>query len=137
MSIYKGWKPEHAYRPAERSDAPKTPAETSPPVHLRKAQPAATLLPKTASWLATLPEHIRPMELVNQFARITNIFAATWHAPVECRRYFGELLIDKRGGRNGFPPEVIADLLRLRNYYATLHPSLEPMWHMPEEAKRR
>jgi hypothetical protein len=138
VSIYRGWKPEHDYRPAERldRDGPGNGAQSAPPIHLRKLQPANTLLPKTALWLASLPDAVRPAALAQQFARIANGVALTWHSPGECRQYFGELLIDKRGGRKGFPPDVMGELLRLRNYHATLHPSFDAMWQDVRATRR-
>ena len=36
-----------------------------------------------------------------------------WDRP-EIQDYFSELIIDKRGGRQGFPKEVLAEILMLR-----------------------
>lgn len=100
MGIYRGWKPGSAYQPEQR---PERTAEQGPaPVHLRKAQPAVTSLPRTVARMASLPESDRPTPLAKQYARIANMFATLWSRPEECRRYFDELLIDQRAGRKDF-----------------------------------
>ena len=53
---------------------------------------------------------------------LANLLAATWDNPKECTAYISSLLHDDRGGRQGFPPEVIQDIRDLRVYYAALHP---------------
>jgi hypothetical protein len=40
-----------------------------------------------------------------------------WEDRRACPAYFEELLMDRRGGRRGFPAEVRRDLSRLRNYW--------------------
>ena len=121
MSIYRGWKPESAYKPDPKPDS--TPPAGPVPSHLRKAQPANVLLPRTAAWIASLPPAARPYALAKQYARIANVFAAIWDSPAECRRYFDDLLVDRRGGRKGFPAEVLGDLFNLRRLHADLYPT--------------
>ena len=130
MSIYRGWRPYHNYRPDE-VDKEQRPNETAPPLHLRKAKPLETLLPRTAAWIASLPAASQPHELARQFARIANHLCATWHQPAECRRYFDDLLVDKRGGRKGFPAEVLSELLRLRRLHAEQYPTTDLGWQIP------
>ena len=121
MSIYRGWKAYHAYKPEVREPEP-TRNDGPPPVHLRKAQPILKLLPRTAAWLASLPNDMRPRVLAEQYARIANNFAAVWHSPAECRAYFDDLLIDRRGGRKGFPVTVLREIQRLQRLHQTLYP---------------
>jgi hypothetical protein len=40
-----------------------------------------------------------------------------WNDRIACPAYFDELLVDRRGGRQGFPPAVRRDLLKLRDYW--------------------
>jgi len=53
-------------------------------------------------------------ELPARFPRVLNRVAAVWSQPALAERYFVELLLDSRGSRLGFPPEVLSELLALR-----------------------
>jgi hypothetical protein len=61
-------------------------------------------------WLNALPA---------RFPRVLNRIAALWNRPAVAERCFEELLLDTRGTRAGFPPEVLSELLALRNYNAS------------------
>ena len=74
------------------------------------------------AWIASLPPAARPSALATKFARIANNFAMMWDQLTECRFYFDELFTDRRGGRQGFPPDVLQDLIRLRELHASLFP---------------
>ena len=133
MSIYRGWKPHHDFRPEQMSEpASRSAVDSSPPIHLRKARPLETLLPRTGAWIATLPADSQPLALAKQFARVANHLCAIWHHPNECRQYFDDLLIDRRGGRKGFPADVMNDLLRLRRLHAEQHPTTDLAWQIPK-----
>jgi len=54
-------------------------------------------------------------ELPARFPRVLNRLAAAWSQPALAERYFVELLLDSRGSRLGFPPEVLSELLALRS----------------------
>jgi hypothetical protein len=69
-----------------------------------------------------LPFDCYPIALAKTFPRIANALATFWDRPDELTRYMGELLVDRRGGRNGFPLAVLEELNQLKVYYATLHP---------------
>jgi hypothetical protein len=88
----------------------------------RKAQPANLVLPSTRRWMNSLPLEYRPQALPIRFPRIANLLAANWDNPEDCIAYISSLLHDQRGGRKGFPPEVLQDIHDLRVYYARLHP---------------
>lgn len=66
------------------------------------------------SWLRALPEGERPAALCARFARIANRLALVWPDAELTDRYFESLIIDRRGGRKGFPPDVMVELLQLR-----------------------
>jgi hypothetical protein len=83
---------------------------------LRKATPANIPLPGTKRWVESLPPEVRPKELIRRFARIANLLAATWDNTEHFNKYMECLLIDKRGGRKGFPPDVLAELKALELY---------------------
>ena len=55
-----------------------------------------------------------PIHLEREFERILVRIEALWETP-EIHDYFTDLLIDKRGGRKGFPAPVLADIIRLRD----------------------
>jgi hypothetical protein len=100
----------------------------------RKAQPADVLLPATRRWLDAMPDEYRPLELAKQFARLANLIASAWNNPRECSAFIHSLLRDQRGGRRGFPPEVMEDIVNLRVYYARFHPIVD--WETGADADR-
>ncbi len=91
----------------------------------RKAHPADVLLPTTRRWLEAVPDEYRPLELAGQFARLANLIASTWNDPGDCSAFIHSLLRDQRGARRGFPPEVMEDIIKLRVYFARLHPIVD------------
>jgi hypothetical protein len=111
-------------------------AATAQPGYVRRAEPVASLLPRTQQWIASLPVQFRPVLLAAQFARVANHLCAAWNEPVSCRRYLQSLLIDRRGNRKGFPHGVLRELLALRSYLNSLHPTRECAWETVEPAKR-
>lgn len=70
-------------------------------------------------WIQQLPAEIRPKQLIVQYARIANKLAGLWPYPVACERFLNSLMIDERGDRQGFPPEVALELTALNVYYNT------------------
>lgn len=83
----------------------------------RRAQPADFILPVSQNWLDALPPAVLPAALATHYPRIVNVIAARWHNRSECPPLFEDLLVDRRGGRAGFPPPVRRDLLNLREYW--------------------
>jgi hypothetical protein len=86
----------------------------------RKAAPANVPLPRTLNWVEGLPSSVKPTALLRQYARIANVFAATWNDPEALSSYMNCLLGDDRGNRKGLPPNILRELLALREYHATL-----------------
>lgn len=86
----------------------------------RRENPVSALLPATQTWLAALPDPVRPRHVAEQFPRIANALAACWDAPDDLARLFPDLLLDRRGGRQGFPPAVHADLVALWRWWWTM-----------------
>ena len=84
----------------------------------RKAVPFHRPLPRTLTWASTLPTQFRPQALLKNFARIANHIAASWRDPAVLNRYLESLLVDYRGGRRGFPTEVVRELQTLKSYYS-------------------
>ena len=88
----------------------------------RKARPAGFLFPTTMRWIASLPSEFRPMAIGEAFPRIANALASRWSSPDAFTNYLDDLLTDRRGGRLGFPTDVLAELHALSGYYSVAHP---------------
>jgi hypothetical protein len=80
------------------------------------------------AWAQALPRHARADNLVRLYARIANKLALLWPDPEACSAYFDDLLIDRRGGRKGFPPEVGKELVALRVHHMALYPTQCQPW---------
>ena len=94
----------------------------------RKAAPANVPLPRTLIWVEGLPSSVKPTALLRQYARIANVFAATWNDPKALSSYMNCLLRDDRGNRKGLPPDILSELLALREYHATLYAEHSSTW---------
>jgi hypothetical protein len=67
--------------------------------------------------------HIYPYKTDEQFPHIVDKIANLW-GTVGMPRYFNELLFNDRGGsRQGFPPEIMAEIFSVSNYYDSHQPS--------------
>lgn len=99
------------------SDRGSSEGSCSAPVHLRRAQPSEILLARTVMWMDRLPISVQPRALSKQYARIANLLCVLWDDDAACRQYFMDLLTDRRGGRKGFPEDVLRDLHALQEYY--------------------
>lgn len=96
----------------------------------RTTEPANGLLKPTFAWASTLPIEVQPRSLLYKYPRIANLMAAMWPDPNSFRRYIDDLLVDKRGSRQGFPVEVLRELFALRAYYDELHPDTSLPWEV-------
>jgi hypothetical protein len=108
----------------ERQTGQELSAHRSPelPADLRLSEQAA-------SWLAALPESVRPIKLATAYPRIANRLCQCWRRPVEADRYFEDLLTDSRGGRRGFSFEVAQELAVLSDYYRKeVFPVRQTIW---------
>lgn len=114
-------------KPSTRQSKGKQPAEASGThEHLRKGAPANIPLPRTLKWVDELPPRVKPVALMRHFPRIANMIAAAWDDLVQFETYMDSLLTDKRGGRKGFPTDVIAELGALDIYRHTVGESALP-----------
>jgi hypothetical protein len=123
MSIYSGHRQLPSDVQVEHVARKLSAAPAAQPVHLRKAQPASTLLPRTVAWVASLPPPMRPHCLTSQFARVANQLGAVWTDAAACREYLASLLIDTRGGRKGFPEAVLSEIEALQAFHARINPA--------------
>lgn len=113
--------------PFEHSVAKAGPAD---PVTLRAPQHPEKVQDDTVRWLATLPDHVRPVELTRKYPRIANKIATLWRRVARCEEFLDDLVVDHRGGRRGFPMAIAQELTALRRYYAVLHPNSNSVWDM-------
>ena len=93
-----------------------------PWMRARTQQSDNVLLDRTLTWLARLPKDVRPMVLAGRYPRIANNIAGMWRRVARCEEYLDTLVVDRRGNRKGFPPDVAQELNNLRGFYAELHP---------------
>jgi hypothetical protein len=77
------------------------------------------------AWLQTLPETMRPLATARGFPRILNRLARYWDSPGMVDQIFDDLLVDRRGGRKGFPPNVLDELRALYGWHRAKHPQVE------------
>jgi len=90
------------------------------------------LLNVTRTWLASLPQDVRPVELAQQFPRIANTLRHLWKQVARCEAYLDDLLVDRRGTRKGFPSKISEELEALREYHALLYPRDRTAWDQVE-----
>jgi len=88
---------------------------------------------KATQWLSRLPANIQPTELCQRFPRIVNRIATLWKDEGLTEYNFIELLADMRGGRQGFPPKVVNELMALYERHlmrADARPSEVDTWQV-------
>lgn len=78
----------------------------------------------TFKWMATLPSASRPYQLAKQFPRIANRLAESWDRPQQCEKYLDGLIMDGRGDRQGFPPDVAAEIATLKAHFLRAAPTV-------------
>ena len=96
----------------------------------RTVQERAVLHDATTLWISELPVTVRPLALARKFPRIANSIAELWRRVARCEEYLDTLVVDQRGDRSGFPPDVAQELTALRNYYTELHPHQTSTWDL-------
>lgn len=116
-------------KPSQGAESPREPAPTAPPcaaaeARLRRQAPNDIPLGATFKWIAKLPPSVQPIALLRRFPRIANALAGAWNDRDAFRAHMYALLSDRRGGRKGFPTEILGELLALRLYYENLNPAI-------------
>ena len=87
------------------------------------------LSPEAKALLNSVDKRVLPIQLSCRYPRVVNHIACLWRRPAHLDRYFDDLLIDKRGGRQGFPFAVANELAVLKDYYETeVYPKRECVW---------
>ena len=94
----------------------------------RRQETDEVLLDATLTWMARLPKDVRPMVLGARYPRIANNIADLWRRVARCEEYLDTLVVDRRGNRAGFAPDVAQELNNLRGFYAELHPDQSSCW---------
>jgi hypothetical protein len=81
---------------------------------LREADRALAL--ETRLWMLRLPPTLRPTALAEAYPRVANRIARDWIDGFMIDVCFEDLLIDRRGGRRGFPSTVLREIRRLHHF---------------------
>ena len=108
-------------RDVQSTSAPQVAPHCDDHQRARRAAPANEPFTATFKWVAALPRELRPLMLLQRYPRIANALANGWSDPVAVRGYLFDLLIDHRGGRQGFPQAVQTELLALRTFLDEMH----------------
>ena len=72
------------------------------------------------------------MDCALRYARLANRLAKAWKEPQKCERLLDDLMMNRRGGRKGFPLQVANELASLRDYYFKLHHHGKSAWEHVE-----
>jgi hypothetical protein len=111
------------------------------PEQRQPASPYDRSLNRSAvTWLHDLPTSVRPREAPVRFPRILNRLARFWDTPAMIETVFDELLVDRRVGRKGFPPEILAEIRALYVFHKSRLPQSEPTdkWiSVPDRGRQR
>ena len=81
-------------------------------------------LPATLRWTQMLPREVQPCVLLRQFPRVANSLARTWSDPRASAKLLDDLVTDRRGHRQGFPPAIQHELLRLQDFLENRFPGV-------------
>ena len=77
----------------------------------RPERPAEQALsPEAMAWLDTLPDAVKPVQLTLRYPRILNRLSLLAGEPQLLLSYLKSLMIDDRGGRQGFPGRIPFEL---------------------------
>ena len=101
---------------AARLDTPRTPADWARARDAERKQ-NQLLSAQAVAWAERLAPRVKLANLLQRYPRVANLLALCWADPALTSAQFEALLIDARGDREGFPPPVAAELMRLRQYH--------------------
>jgi hypothetical protein len=94
----------------------------------RNGLPVDAPLSRTFKRVAKPPRDVRPIRLLRAFPRIAILMAPMRDEPESMHGHFDECLVDRGGNRKGFAPEVVAELLALRNHCTGLRARPAGAW---------
>lgn len=87
--------------------------------------------------MQTLPSDLSVPHLAKKYPRVLNRVADAWAQPERCREVLNDLLLDERGGRLGFPFEIMRELTGLQEYYDTMvYPTGGALWERKDFFKK-
>ena len=113
-------------------------AATPNPMRSPYSEEDMRLSTESQALLSALNDSVRPTQLATRFPRIVNKMATIWRRPTQMDQYFEELLIDKRGNRQGFPLGILMELTTLKEYYQTAaFPTRTNIWDGATDGERR
>lgn len=95
------------------------------------------LHPATAQWLNGFPSRVVPANCAEHYPRIVNRIHQLWTSPAHLKMYLQDLVLDKRGGRQGFPHGIAEELEVFRQYCEVLYPSQDTCLWAKNTALRR
>ena len=75
------------------------------------------LMPSTTAWIDSLPLECRPTALAEKYPRIANELSQLWNFRAKFKAKIFSYMIDDRGNRQGFPPDVLMNLTNLKSYF--------------------
>jgi hypothetical protein len=106
-------------------------ASPSPDKYRRTDQREDRILSLDAvDWLQSLPRDVRPSNLANRYPRICNRMAERWKYPDLMMTYFDDLLMDRRGGRQGLPLTIAIEISALKEHHqATISATKDDVWN--------
>jgi hypothetical protein len=110
----------HAAETVRKDDTPPVDPEIDW-TRVRRTRPLDQLLPAARRWADLLPQALRPVHLMEQYPWVANRIAFAWPDPRAVHDVLDDLLIDRRGGRRGFPPCVLVELMMLRSLVDGAH----------------
>jgi len=70
--------------------------------------------------LGAQADKLYPARLAQQHPRIVDRIVELWRQAGALEDYLDDLLIDRRGNRQGFPAEMLMEILNLKNYCMSL-----------------
>ncbi len=84
----------------------------------------------TRRWLRQLPAGRRPLRLCELYPRVANRIAWCWSDVALSESMLEDLLVDRRGGRQGFAAPIVRELQRLQDFNTQqrVEPRAQPMW---------
>jgi hypothetical protein len=104
-----------------RASTPASAPATASAVKAAEPEAPSALVQKVATgtlrWLAHIPVQSRPIQLTRKYPRIANKLAELWRDPAQCAFFIETLRVDRRGARQGFPPEVEKEIEALHRYF--------------------
>jgi hypothetical protein len=80
------------------------------------SEPERRLSRAATQWLLALPRELRPCDLMRRYPRIANRLCEGWQDESASLQLLDDLVLDRRGGRMGFPRPVVLELQALQEH---------------------